>query len=431
MPASSSRPRPRGSSPSGFAQLRRARGPQPGAKRLPRRRRVQAGSVGEPSTSASRPGRLSEERQQRLEAVPGWVWDAKEAAWEDGYDPPAALRRARGPQPGPSMATETRTGSGWVRWVERSTSDSKTRPTLRRATAATGSPAGLGLGRVRGRLGGRLSPACCASPSARATAGCRRATETTTGSGWVAGSPINEVRRSRPALRGATSGDWKPCRVGSGTRSKPPGRTATPDCGRSPSARATAGCRRATETRTGSGWVSGSTSTERRGRGRLSEERQRRLEALPGWVWDTHEAAWEEGYARLRAFAEREGHSRVPSDYRDDDGFRLGQWVGNQRTARAAASSPRSDSGDWKLCRAGSGTRYEADWEDGYARLHAVRRARGPQPGASMPTATRTGSGWVSGSAVNGLFSVAGELSEERQRRLEAVPGWVWDTRTA
>jgi hypothetical protein len=46
------------------------------------------------------------------------------------------------------------------------------------------------------------------------------------------------------------------------------------------------------------------------------------------------EAGWEDAYARLREYAEREGHSRVPDAYRDDEAYQLGKWVGKQRQRR-------------------------------------------------------------------------------------------------
>jgi hypothetical protein len=99
-------------------------------------------------------------------------------------------------------------------------------------------------------------------------------------------------------------------------------------------------------------WV----KSQRARRGQLSEVRRQRLEALPRWVWAPRDVAWEEAFTRLLRFTQREGHSRVPPGYRDEDGFTLGQWVINERVFR------RSD-----------------------------------------------------------------KLSDEQKRRLEDVPGWVWD----
>ena len=48
-----------------------------------------------------------------------------------------------------------------------------------------------------------------------------------------------------------------------------------------------------------------------------------RLEALPGWVWDVLEAQWEEGFAELLAFVEREGHARPPLRFKAENNFTL------------------------------------------------------------------------------------------------------------
>ena len=62
----------------------------------------------------------------------------------------------------------------------------------------------------------------------------------------------------------------------------------------------------------------------------LSAERREALEALEGWTWDAHEAAWQKGLDHAKRFVEREGHTRVPLRH-VKDGFRLGQWVKVQR----------------------------------------------------------------------------------------------------
>ena len=61
----------------------------------------------------------------------------------------------------------------------------------------------------------------------------------------------------------------------------------------------------------------------------LSDEEVARLEAL-GVVWDVAAAQWEQNYALLRAFVEREGHANVPQKH-EEDGERLGGWLSNQR----------------------------------------------------------------------------------------------------
>ena len=64
--------------------------------------------------------------------------------------------------------------------------------------------------------------------------------------------------------------------------------------------------------------------------GGLTEEQRARLEGL-GMVWDSQEAAWEEGLRQLAMYQEERGDCLVPHGYEAEGGFKLGKWVDNQR----------------------------------------------------------------------------------------------------
>jgi hypothetical protein len=65
---------------------------------------------------------------------------------------------------------------------------------------------------------------------------------------------------------------------------------------------------------------------------KLSAERIRRLEDI-GFVWDSLEAAWENGYRLLGAYKDEHGDCDVPRAHVSEDNFNLGNWVGTQRTS--------------------------------------------------------------------------------------------------
>ena len=66
-------------------------------------------------------------------------------------------------------------------------------------------------------------------------------------------------------------------------------------------------------------------------KGRLSQERKQRLDAL-GFVWDVRAAKWEEGFNELMAYYHEHGDSMAPAKYMTPTGFKLGNWIYQQRT---------------------------------------------------------------------------------------------------
>ena len=160
----------------------------------------------------------------------------------------------------------------------------------------------------------------------------------------------------------------------------------------------------------------------------LDPQRRAQLEALRGWSWQTREAAWDEGYSRLREFAAREGHTRVPRGFRDEDGFRLGLWVQNNR-----ARGHRGTLADERVHQLESVAgwiwdTHEAAWEDAYARLRefVAREEHGRVPRSYRDDDGFNLGQWVQNTRARGR---RGDLSQERARRLESLPGWTWNAR--
>ena len=67
--------------------------------------------------------------------------------------------------------------------------------------------------------------------------------------------------------------------------------------------------------------------------GLLSADKMDKFNKLD-FVWEPADESWENTYKLLKVFHDEKGHSNVPQDFKTDDGFKLGKWVGQQRTQR-------------------------------------------------------------------------------------------------
>ena len=152
-------------------------------------------------------------------------------------------------------------------------------------------------------------------------------------------------------------------------------------------------------------------------------ERRGRLDEL-GFVWDALTAGWEEGFRCLELFRQREGHCRVPYGYCDPvSGYRLGQWVSNQRAAQEKLSHERRQRLDalgfvWDALAAW--------WEEGIRFLEIFHQREGH---CRVPSLHREG-GYRLGQWVSNQRAAQEKLSHERRQRLDAL-GFVWDVLTA
>ena len=110
-------------------------------------------------------------------------------------------------------------------------------------------------------------------------------------------------------------------------------------------------------------WV----GNERANKSRLSPERKARLDKLK-FDWDPFTTLWEEGFGHLQAFVKKYKHCRVSISYKSRDGYRLGSWIGRQRSNRGEIAPERIAQLD-KL-------KFDWDpiatqWEEGFEHLQA------------------------------------------------------------
>jgi superfamily II DNA or RNA helicase len=154
----------------------------------------------------------------------------------------------------------------------------------------------------------------------------------------------------------------------------------------------------------------------------LSEDRRDRLNSLPGWTTDVRETQWEEGFRHLQDYVVRKGDARVRDDYVDEDGYRLGKWVGKQRTKWKTLTEDqrrRLDELDGWIRDV-----REAWWEEGFKNLQEYAA----QHGSTSPLKEGLINGFRLGQWTAQQRQGWDSLTEERQMRLKALPGWTLNT---
>ena len=162
-------------------------------------------------------------------------------------------------------------------------------------------------------------------------------------------------------------------------------------------------------------WV----SVQRRSKLKMSADRLSRLASL-GFVWDSLFTTWNEGYQKLEAFKQREGHCMV-SKTDTEDGFKLGIWIGTQRKNKDKLPTDKRQ----KLDALGfTWDPLNDAWKFGYEKLKAFKAREGH---CRVPQ-QHIESGFRLGQWVGKQRQSLSKLSQERRERLDAI-GFVWSTK--
>jgi len=171
------------------------------------------------------------------------------------------------------------------------------------------------------------------------------------------------------------------------------------------------------------GWVIEQRSTY--ADGTIEPDRQRRLETVAGWTWDTRTAKWEEGFRRLLDYAEHHGHARVPQSC-TVDGYPLGKWVNAQRVFHARGTLDAAREGRLEAVNGWSWDSRVGRWEEGFRRLldYAEHHGNARVPQSYTSDNYKLG-WWVTRQRDNHRKRT---LDADRQRLLQDLPGWTWKT---
>ena len=169
-------------------------------------------------------------------------------------------------------------------------------------------------------------------------------------------------------------------------------------------------------------WVAGKrTRKNRKNKNLVTLDEIRQLDKL-GFVWDTKNDKWEEGFAALKRFYKREGHCRVIIGYSEFN-YSLGNWVDAQRQKRK-----RSQLTEDQIKRLDDlgfiwNPLFE-QWEEGFAALQKFHKREGHCriPAKYIENGYRLGS-WVRSQR---LRKEEKTLSTDQTRRLDSLD-FIWD----
>ena len=161
-------------------------------------------------------------------------------------------------------------------------------------------------------------------------------------------------------------------------------------------------------------------TTQRAKVSELSRDQIERLNSL-GFSWDPHAEQWEAAFSELRTFRMKEGHARVPYEFKVN-GLKLGSWVVAQRAQKnqlAAARVRRLDALNF------SWDPRTEDWELRFTALKEFRKREGHchVPRGVVLNGVKLGQ-WVH--HQRNFFREKKWLSAESIKKLDAI-GFSWD----
>ena len=165
-------------------------------------------------------------------------------------------------------------------------------------------------------------------------------------------------------------------------------------------------------------------SDQRKHKGKLSSNRIEKLENIKDWEWDALEAQWNQGFSYLKKYIEENNSALVPAKYITPNGYKLGQWISDQRKHKGKLSSNRIEKleniKDWEW------DALEAQWNQGFSYLKKYIEENG---NALIPRRYKYSDGFTLGLWITVQRRNKDELTKGRFFRLNSIKEWVWDVK--
>ena len=163
-------------------------------------------------------------------------------------------------------------------------------------------------------------------------------------------------------------------------------------------------------------------------KGKLPQERITRLKTLAGWMWETLNQQWEEGFSALEAYIAEHGDARVSQTHKTQDSFALGDWINGQRQAYKKGRLSQERITRLEALPGWVWDPIDQQWEEGFNALEAYIAEHGD---AKVAVTYIAQNGVALRAWVNRQRTTykKGQLSQERITRLEGLVGWMWSVK--
>ena len=172
------------------------------------------------------------------------------------------------------------------------------------------------------------------------------------------------------------------------------------------------------------------------GKSQMTQERYDKLDKAPGWVWDKKADVWESNFASYLEYYAKNNTWPRPTDSDAEVNY-LSNWVASQRVQgsklAAGVKSEMTQERYDKLDKTPGWLWYPSShiWESNFADCleYYGKNSSWPSRDDSDPAVKRLGK-WVSHQRTGGkklTSGVDGSMTQERYDRLDKTPGWLWD----
>jgi superfamily II DNA or RNA helicase len=164
----------------------------------------------------------------------------------------------------------------------------------------------------------------------------------------------------------------------------------------------------------------------------LNSDRVSKLERLPGWTWDYRDWLWERGLAALRVYEKKNGDTKVPDRYVDDDGYNLASFVKSKRRQYEMSELAEERV---KLLEAFSGWMWRPNEESWHRMYSAIKDRLASESLPEIEQSRDIYGTWILKqksrySAMHGGTKVVRKaLTQEQIILLSNLSGWSWDRR--